>query len=228
MSQQKIWKMSALASGQSEKWIRQQYNAAIKAANDRIKTITKPTYSGRAQAYEYSVKGDLAGAPYVKQRGGATVFKALPKGTDRETSLEALRMVERFLGAKTSTVAGIKETSKKRIGILNKMLEDDFKNRFKKSEGAPKLNKTDAENILQWMGSPEGKDAKADYDSNQVREGVAKAVLAQNKAAQEAAENDEIFNFKTVKELYKAFEKSQKSLADWIRESENQIGYEGF
>jgi hypothetical protein len=189
---QKVWNMSKLAKGQSERWIRQQYNAAIKAANDRIKTITKPEYAGRAQAYEYYVKGDLAGAPYVKQRHGQTVFKALPRGADRETSLEALRMVERFLGGKTSTASGIRETQRERHAILNKMLEEDYKMRKGEDEeetesSAPKLTHDEAEEILKWMGSEEGKTAKADYDSNQVREGVAKAVIAQREAAKEAA-----------------------------------------
>ena len=215
MAQQKIWKMSALASGQSEKWIRQQYNAAIKAANDRIKTITKPTYAGRAQAYEYYVKGDLAGAPYVKQRGGATVFKALPGGADRETSLEALRMVERFLGAKTSTAKGILSTEKERRDILNRFLAEDFSGRGG-SGSAPELTKDEAENVLRWMGSEEGKAAKASYDSNQVREAISKAAVANRGSG------------KSVSELYRDWFESQESLADWIQESENQIGYSDF
>ena len=207
--------MSKLAKGQSERWIRQQYNAAIKAANDRIKTITKPEYAGRAQAYEYYVKGDLAGAPYVKQRGGQTVFKALPRGATREESLEALRMAERFLGAKTSTARGIQETERERRGILNDMLEEDFTNRGG-SGSAPKLSKDEADNILRWMGSEEGKAAKADYDSDQLREAISKATIAARGSG------------KSVSELYHEWLQSEQSLADWIEESENQIGYNNF
>lgn len=215
MAERKIWNMSAMAKGQGERWIRQQYNAAIKAANDRIKTITKPEYAGRAQAYEYYVKGDLAGAPYVKQRGGQTVFKALPRGADREQALEALRMVERFLGAKTSTARGIRETEEERRGILNDMLHEDFSNRGG-TGSAPSLSKDEAENILRWMGSEEGKAAKADYDSNQVREGIAKATIAGRGSG------------KSVSELYQDWLQSEQSLADWIEESEDLIGYGEF
>lgn len=210
MSQQKIWNMSSAAKGQSERWIRQQYNAAIKAANDRIKTVSKPEYAGKSQAYEFYVKGDLAGAPYVKERGGATVFKALPRGADREQSLEALRMVERFLGAKTSTASGIKAVENERRDILNTMLSEDYKNRGGAGK-TPALTKTEADNILRWMGSEEGRAAKANYDSNQVREGIAKAVISSRGSGQ------------SVSDLYNSFLTSQQTLADWIDTSESSI-----
>lgn len=210
MAQQKIWNMSTLAKGQSERWIRQQYNAAIKAANDRIKTVSQEKYQGRAQAYEFYVKGDLAGAPYTKQRGGMTVFKALPRGADREQALEALRMAERFLGSKTSTARGIQEVENERISILNDMLSEDFENRGGDGK-APKLTKTEADNILRWMGSEEGRNAKASYDSNQVREAISKSVIANRGSSS------------TVSDLYNSFISSQQSLADWINISESNI-----
>ena len=210
MAQKKIWNMSSAAKGQSERWIRQQYNAAIKAANDRIKTVSKPEYAGKSQAYEFYVKGDLAGAPYVKERGGATVFKALPRGADREQSLEALRMVERFLGAKTSTASGIKAVENERRDILNTMLSEDYENRGGSGK-TPALTKTEADNILRWMGSEEGRAAKANYDSNQVREGIAKAVISSRGSGQ------------SVSDLYNSFLTSQQTLADWIETSESSI-----
>lgn len=214
MAQQKQWNMSRAARGQSEKWIRQQYNAAIKAANERIKVISQPKYEAKAQAYEFYVKGDLQGAPYIKERGGRTVFKALPKGSTREESLEALRMVERFLGARTSTVSGITATERERRDILNDMLSQDHANRGGSGK-APRLTKNEADNILRWMGSPEGKAAKADYDSNQVREAVTKSVIA--------ARGRQITP--SVSDLYNQWFNSQQTLADWISQSENVIGY---
>lgn len=214
MSAQKSWHMSELAAGQSEKWIRQQYNAAIKAANDRIKTVSKAEYSGRSKAYEYYVKGDLEGSPYTKERGGATVFKALPKGSSRSESLEALRMVERFLGARTSTASGIREIEKERQGRLNEMLEEDFRMRGG-SGRAPELSKQDADNILRWMGSEEGRAAKKNFDSHQVREGITKAVIAAGGIADAG---------KSVSDLYNEFLESEETLADWIDASESTIG----
>lgn len=215
MSQQKIWRMSELSRGQSDKWIRQQYNAAIKAANDRIKTVSQEKYSGRSQAYEYYVKGDLAGAPYVKQRGGATVFKALPRGASRRESLEALRMVERFLGAKTSTAAGIQEVARERESSLNRALEEEWKARGGSGSGPrDKLTREQADNVLRWMGSEEGKAAKAQYDSHQVREAISKAVVAAGPRSG-----------KTVSNLYNDFKKSQETLADWIFQSESKLGW---
>lgn len=217
MAKQKHYNMSSLAKGRSEKWIRSQYNTAIKAANDRIKTISQPKYEGKAQAYEFYVKGDLAGAPYIKQRGGMTVFKALPRTSSREESLEALRMVERFLGAKTSTAKGITQTERERRNILNDMLSEDYENRGG-TGSAPKLTKDEADNILRWMGSEEGRAAKASYDSNQVREGISKAVIAARQTG----------SGQSVSELYSQWFDSQQTLADWINQSENQIGYSNF
>lgn len=212
MAQQKIWNMSTLAKGQGEKWIRQQYNAAIKAANERIKVLAQPKYAGRAQAYEYYVKGDLAGAPYTKQRGGSTVFKALPRGADRGQALEALRMVERFLGAKTSTARGIMETERERQSNLNDMLKNDYAMRGG-SGRAPALSKDEADAILRWMGSEEGRNAKKDFDSNQTREAISKAVIANRGSG------------KTVSELYNDFLDTQETMADWLDNVENLLGY---
>lgn len=214
MSQQKIWRMSELSRGQSDKWIRQQYNAAIKAANDRIKTLSKEKYQGRAQAYEYYVKGDLAGAPYVKERGGATVFKALPRGSSRRESLEALRMVERFLGARTSTAAGIMEVERQRERGLNVALQEEWEARGG-SGAAPELTKQQSDDVLRWMGSEEGKAAKAQYDSHQVREAISKAVISAGRSK----------SGKRASDLYKDFKASQQTLADWIFQSEAKIGW---
>lgn len=214
MSQQKIWRMSELSRGQSDKWIRQQYNAAIKAANDRIKTLSKEKYQGRAQAYEYYVKGDLAGAPYVKERGGATVFKALPRAATRRESLEALRMVERFLGARTSTAAGIMEVERQRERGLNVALQEEWEARGG-SGAAPELTKQQSDDVLRWMGSEEGKAAKAQYDSHQVREAISKAVISAGRSK----------SGKRASDLYQDFKASQKTLADWIFQSEAKIGW---
>lgn len=212
MAQQKEWRMSSLASGQTDKWIRQQYNAAIKAANDRIKTVSQAKYADRAQAYNYYVKGDLAGAPYVKQRGGMTVFKALPAGADRGLMMEGLRMVERFLGAKTSTARGITQVERERRGNLNDMLADDYKMRGGSGK-APTLTKQEADDVLRWMGSEEGKKAKQDFDSSQTREAVSKAVIANRGSG------------KSVSDLYADFKASQQTMADWLSLAENKLGY---
>ncbi len=212
MSQQKEWRMSSLASGQTDRWIRQQYNAAIKAANDRIKTVSQAKYLDRAQAYKYYVKGDLAGAPYVKQRGGMTVFKALPRGADRGLMLEGLRMVERFLGAKTSTVRGIYQVQRERRENLNDVLADDYKKRGGSGK-APALTKSEADDVLTWMGSEEGKSAKQDFDSAQTREAISKAVIANRGSG------------KSVSDLYADFKDSQQTMADWLLKAENKLGY---
>lgn len=217
MAVQKLWKMSEVAAGHDEKWIRRQYNVAIKAANDRIKTLQKPQYAGRSKAYEYYVQADLAGAPYTKERGGATVFKALPHGSGRRESLEALRMVERFLGAKTSTVSGIYETERERERTLQDVLNEDFQIRGAAGADVPQLTKDEADSVLRWLGSEEGRAAKSNFDSHQVREAMLKAVIASRPGRSGGASP-------SISELYNSFMQSQDTLADWIAQSENIIG----
>lgn len=212
MAQPKEWRMSSLASGQSDRWIRQQYNTAIKAANDRIKTLSQAKYIDRAQAYKYYVKGDLADAPYTKERGGMTVFKALPAGADRGLMMEGLRMVERFLGAKTSTVRGLTQLARERREKLNDVLKDDFKKRGGSGK-TPRLTKAECDDVLEWMGSEEGKTAKKDFDSAQTREAISKAVIANRGSG------------KSVSDLYSDFKDSQKTMADWLLQAENKLGY---
>lgn len=217
MAKQKTWNLSALSRGQDEKWIRRAYNNAIKSANDRIKTLSKPEYAGRSQAYEFYVKSDLQGAPYTKERGGNIVFKAIPRSADREQALEALRMVERFLQAKTSTAAGIKAVENQRRDELNKMLQEDHANHGS-GGSAPELSKSEADAILRWMGSEEGRAAKASYDSNQTREAITKAYISTRGLADRPS----------VSELYQNFMESQQTLADWITQSEEDLGYYDF
>lgn len=210
MAQQKSYRMSELARGQDERWIRQQYNRAIKAANDRIKTVTKPGSAFResAHAYKHLVEADLKGAPYVKERGGATVFKALPRGSSRGESLEALRRVEAFLGAKTSTVRGIKAVEKSRKESLDSALREQM------GPDAPQLTDAQKDAVLRWMGSDEGKEAKTKFDSHQVREAISKAVIASG---------DRDPGIAGVMSLYEDFEQSQQTMADWIYSSEELI-----
>lgn len=219
MARAKQYEMSKVAQGHSIDWIRRQYNTAIKAANDRIKTLQKTQYRDHANAYKFLVRDDLTGAPFTKQRGGATVFKALPKKTgnaltDRAMAMEGLRAVERFLGAKTSTVRGIKEVVTERRAELQRVLSEEWAERGGKGS-APKLTDTEADNILYWLGSEEGKEAKKQFDSNQVRDAVNLAVVAERKDGQS----------KTISELYNEFMSSGKSMGDWIRESENRLGF---
>lgn len=211
-------------SGMSIKQLKSFFGTALKAANDRIRTLTKPDNITGAQAYKYNVE-PLRGAGYIKTRTDKasgremTVFTQ-PKAPRRGASeaeqkrygaqlREAVSQVKRFLSAKTSTVAGIKEVQQERRAQL-----DDLMNERGIGGGAGTgLSNADKDAILRWMGSPEGRDAMSKFDSHQVREGITTAVIANRSTGQQTS----------VSSLFNQFEQSQQTFADWIDTNESML-----
>lgn len=203
------------------------FATALKAANDRIKTLTKPENITSAQAYKYNVE-PLRGASYIKTRADKksgremTVFtqpKAPGKGASKadqkryEAQLrEAVSNVKQFLAAKTSTVAGIKEIKAERRAQLDEMI-----NASMGSEGGSGLSDADKDAILRWMGSPDGKDAMSKFDSHQVREAITTAVMA-NRATGERT---------SIQQLFNEFSQSQQTFADWIDSNQQLLASMG-
>lgn len=203
------------------------FSTALKAANDRIKTLTKPENITSAQAYKYNVE-PLRGASYIKTRADKksgremTVFtqpKAPGKGASKadqkryEAQLrEAVSNVKQFLAAKTSTVAGINEIKAERRQQLDEMI-----NASMGGEGGSGLSDTDKDAILRWMGSPDGKDAMSKFDSHQVREAITTAVMA-NRATGERT---------SIQQLFNEFSQSQQTFADWIDSNQQLLASMG-
>lgn len=199
------------------------FSTALKAANDRIKTLTKPENITSAQAYKYNVE-PLRGASYIKTRADKksgremTVFtqpKAPGKGASKadqkryEAQLrEAVSNVKQFLAAKTSTVAGINEIKAERRQQLDEMI-----NASMGGEGGSGLSDADKDAILRWMGSPDGKDAMSKFDSHQVREAITTAVMA-NRATGERT---------SIQQLFNDFSQSQQTFADWIDSNQHLL-----
>lgn len=211
-------------SGMSIKQLKSFFGTALKAANDRIRTLTKPDNITGAQAYKYNVE-PLRGAGYIKTRTDKasgremTVFTQ-PKAPRRGASeaeqkrygaqlREAVSQVKRFLSAKTSTVAGIKEVQQERRAQLDDLMND----RGIGGGAGTGLSNDDKDAILRWMGSPEGRDAMSKFDSHQVREGITTAVIANRSTGQQTS----------VSSLFNQFEQSQQTFADWIDSNENML-----
>ena len=203
------------------------FSTALKAANDRIKTLTKPENITSAQAYKYNVE-PLRGASYIKTRADKksgremTVFtqpKSPGKGASKadqkryEAQLrEAVSNVKQFLAAKTSTVAGINEIKAERRQQLDEMI-----NASMGGEGGSGLSDADKDAILRWMGSPDGKDAMSKFDSHQVREAITTAVMA-NRATGERT---------SIQQLFNEFSQSQQTFADWIDSNQQLLASMG-
>ena len=211
-------------SGMSIKQLKSFFGTALKAANDRIRTLTKPHNITGAQAYKYNVE-PLRGAGYIKTRidkasGREMTVFTQPKAPRRGASeaeqkrygaqlREAVSQVKRFLSAKTSTVSGIKEVQQERRAQL-----DDLMNERGIVGGAGTgLSNDDKDAILRWMGSPEGRDAMSKFDSHQVREGITTAVIANRSTGQQTS----------VSSLFNQFEQRQQTFADWIDSNETML-----
>ena len=105
--------------------MRRLYNAWIKAANERIRVTTQEKYIERAQAYSYLVQ-PLTGSPYVKENArGTSTFRSLKKNAPERQIRQAFHALTRFLAAKTSTVAGIKEVQDERIKNLDETIGEE-------------------------------------------------------------------------------------------------------
>ena len=211
-------------SGMSIRQLKSFFGTALKAANDRIKTLTKPQNIDSAQAYKYNVE-PLRGAGYIKTRTDKasgremTVFtqpKAPGKGASEAEQKrygaqlrEAVSQVKRFLSAKSSTVAGIKEIKEERRAQL-----DDLINARGLGDGSGSgLSDSDKDSILRWMGSPEGRDAMSKFDSHQVREAITTAVMANRATGRQTS----------VADLFHQFETGQQTFADWIDANESAL-----
>ena len=211
-------------SGMSIRQLKSFFATAAKAANDRIRTLTKPKNITGAQAYKYNVE-PLCGAGYIKTRtdkssGREMTIFTQPKAPRRGASeaeqkryeaqlREAVSQVKRFLSARTSTVAGIKEVQQERRAQLDDLLNE----RGIGGGNGTGLSNDDKDAILRWMGSPEGRDAMSKFDSHQVREGITTAMIANRSSGQQTS----------VTSLFNEFEQSQQTFADWIDSNESLL-----
>lgn len=175
--------------------MRKLYNQWKQTANERIKTITKPRYEEKAQAYRHIV-APLSGAPYTGERHGRTVFRALPKSAGKREIREAFNKLTDFLKAKTSTVKGIKEVEKEHINIIKDI-----------TGTSGKLSDSDAERLLRFLGSEEGKIMNQHYDSDQIVTALAMSMS-----------NNPLGVDESVYDRLLEFEESGMTVADWMRE----------
>lgn len=172
------------------------YTKWIKVANERIRVTTSPKNISHASAYKYMVK-PLQGAPYVKEnKRGEIVFKALPKNASARDIREAFKQVTGFLGAKTSTVSGITSVMRERRDNIRESLGID-------------LSDAKTDSLLRFLGSPEGKAAMQQYDSDMVVEAIALDLKRGGNAS--------------VLERWQAWEKSGETLADWMASNGDSI-----
>lgn len=185
--------------------MRRLYSQWVKVANERIKTTASPKNISGAQAYKHIVQ-PLEGAPYVKVNAkGQTVFKTLPRDASDRERREAFKKLTDFLGSKTSTVGGIKEVKQERIENMRQQL----------GGAADSLTTNQIDSLLRFLGSPEGKEALSNYDSDMVVQAIAADLANRPKSGE------------SILTRWQKWEESGASLADWMR-SNGVDDYEQF
>ena len=183
-----------MAGGDVQK-MRKLYREWYKVANERIKFLESGKWSGKSAAYRWQVQ-PLEGRGYVrKNKAGVTVFKGLGRNATDEQVREAFHQVVTFLSAKTSTAAGVKEVQARRESEIEKYMPDGVT-----------LDSGQKNQLLAWLGSPEGKEALRQYDSGTVITAMAQAMSKHPG--------------KTPYDLWQDFLRGSQSLADWMRENE--------
>lgn len=184
-----------MAGGDVQK-MRKLYREWYKVANERIKVLESGKWSGKSAAYRWQVQ-PLEGRGYVRRnKAGMSVFRGLGRNATDEQVKEAFFAVVNFLSAKTSTAAGVKEVQARREGELERHLPEGVN-----------LDSGQKNQLLAWLGSPEGREALRQYDSDTVISAMGIA-MSRNPG-------------KTPVDLWRDFQRSSKSLADWIRDNEN-------
>lgn len=184
-----------MAGGDVQK-MRQLYREWYKVANERIRILESGRWAGKSAAYRWQVQ-PLEGRGFVsRNKSGVSVFRGLGRKATDEQVREAFFAVAHFLAAKTSTVAGVKEVQARREDEIKKHLPEDVM-----------LDIEQTHQLLAWLGSPEGREALRQYDSNTVITAMGLA-MARNPG-------------KTPVDLWQDFQRSAKSLADWIRDNED-------
>lgn len=186
--------------GVSTKSVRAAYNKLIKVANERIKVITKQENVGHAHAYSNYVE-PMMGAQFVKTNAqGNVIFKSPGRGASRNDLAQALLAVQRFMGARTSTVSGIKEVIEERRARIR--------------QDMPNISKEEADAILIWLGSEEGRAAKENFESNQIKQAMAKAAHAAGATTQS-----------DLSRLWHEHLQRNETTADWIRNLDNMESF---
>ena len=213
MAQIKSWDYDL--AGHDVSKMKKLYAYWKKVANERIKVTTKPKNIEHAQAYKHIVE-PLKGSDYIGERHGMVVFKALPKNATPRHIREAFRKLTDFLQAKTSTVAGIKEVAQERINNIKEMTGGS-------------LSSADAESLLIFLGSPEGVEAKSQYDSDLVVQAISLDLNPIKKPGEDKDKKDNIIGGRgSILERWQSWKASGKTLADWIRQNGGQKNGQNF
>lgn len=192
--------------GRSTTQLRKDFGKILKSANERIRT-TVEKHGDSAAAYRYQVV-PLLGSSYVKvaesgRNKGNVIFKNLPKNaTDRQVRF-AMQDLIRFMQSKTSTIAGIEQVKQDRIDRIKKEY--------------PTISDGEAENILKFLGTPEGQELMTVYDSDQIVE------VLQVKGAGSAW-----LSVGDIKEQANKWIGQGGTPADWLREARSAIDMESF
>lgn len=179
--------------------MRKLYNSWKAAANERIKTTASDRNIEHASAYKHIIK-PMKGAPYMGQRGDKTVFRAIPKNASDRQVREAFYKMADFMASKTSTVSGIQSVMQERRQNIAEL-------------AGVNLSAGQADSLLRFLGSPEGKEAMSKFDSDLVVTALS-VDMASNPGDM------------SVLERWREWESSGESLADWI--AENEGGYDEF
>ena len=119
----------------------------------------------------------------------------MPRDASDRERREAFKKLTDFLGSRTSTVGGIKEVKQERIENMRQQL----------GGAADSLTTNQIDSLLRFLGSPEGKEALSNYDSDMVVQAIAADLANRPKSGE------------SILTQWQKWEESGASLADWIR-----------
>ena len=201
--------------GFSKKSLIKTANTYARAVNRRVENLLASERK-RSEAYKRYIESNK-GAPFLYEyKGKSKTMKGVlrAKVSDDmsiEELRESLRLFEKFLTAKTSTSAGIKDTEKKKLENAKELL-GSIEDILPESEQANKISEDQTlRDFLEFLGT----EAKATI-ANKADSDI--VVLALSYAYNKNGRNKN-----ALKEAYEEHLKSGQTFEEWLR----KMGYNG-
>lgn len=201
--------------GFSKKSLIKTGNTYARAVNRRVENLLASERK-RSEAYKRYIESNK-GAPFLYEYKGKskTMKGVLRAKVSEDMSIEelreSLRLFEKFLTAKTSTSAGIKDTEKKKLENAKELL-GNIEDILPVSEQANKITEDQIlRDFLEFLGT-EAKSAIANKADSDI------VVLALSYAYNKNGRNKN-----ALKEAYEEHVKSGQTFEEWLR----QMGYNG-
>ena len=183
--------------------LQKEYTDLARQAKKQIKEIKKAGYK------KSPAENVLIGRLPSSAVGEKDNLLIKPRKRSKDVYEKGIIELKKFLQFKTSTKEGYEQ-----------LLEDRRKQFREEFSDAEKMNNSQIDEFLEFLGNEKVKSAKENYDSDQLIKMLVKQKIKDNKLVEEKIKNNEDAEEKSVFDLYEDFKDRNTTIADELRELE--------